>query len=75
MIVGNNASTPFTLTMISSSLATTSGREILVKNKGVANMTIDATGGLGQLDGADTFTLRQYQAVRLVSDGSTWNIL
>jgi hypothetical protein len=75
LIVGNNASTPFTLTMISASLAATSGREILVKNKGAANMTIDAAGGLGQLDGADTFTLRQYQAVRLVSDGSTWNIL
>jgi hypothetical protein len=75
LIVGNNASTPFSLMMISASLPLNVGREILVKNKGAANMTIDATGGLGQLDGADTFTLRQYQAVRLVSDGSTWNIL
>lgn len=72
IIVGNHPSTPFTITLIAAS--SNAGRNYIIKNKGAAIVTVDAT-GLGQIDGTDTYTLDQYQSLTLASDGSTWNII
>ena len=70
IIVGNSASA-FTLTLPAAS--SNSSREFIIKNKGTATVTIDAT-GLGLVDGQNTTTVTQYSAITLISDGTTWNI-
>lgn len=72
VVVGNHATVAFTVTMLAASGLT--GRTIAIKNKGAAVVTIDAT-SLGQIDGANTIALTQYQSATLVSDGATWNRL
>ena len=70
IIVANNSST-FTLTLPAAS--SNSSREYILKNKGTATVTIDATSS-GLLDGQNTTTIPQYSAITVISDGSTWNI-
>jgi hypothetical protein len=70
VVVCNNATTPFTVTMIAASSNT--GRQFIIKNKGVATITVDAT-SLGTIDGSNTMTLTTNQAATLVSDGVQWN--
>ena len=70
IIVGNSAST-FTLTLPAASSNTS--REYIIKNKGTATVTVDAT-GLGLVDGQNTTTVTQYSAITLISDGTTWNV-
>jgi hypothetical protein len=70
-IVCNSAS-PFTVTLIAASA--NPGRVFVVKNKGSADITLDAT-ALGTIDGDNTYTLFTYQSVTLVSDGTVWNII
>jgi hypothetical protein len=72
LIVCNHATTPFTVTLLDASTAT--GREFTLKNKGAAEVTIDAT-GLGLLDGDNTYSLTQYQSIKVISDGTTWNVI
>ena len=72
IVVANHATVAFTITLVAAS--TNTGRVIVFKNKGAANATLDAT-GLGQIDGSNTLTLSQYDALTLISDGTTWNIL
>jgi hypothetical protein len=69
IIVANNSST-FTLTLPAASSNTS--REYIIKNKGSAAVTIDATGA-GLIDGANSTSVAQYSAITLISDGSTWN--
>jgi len=71
-LIGNHASTPFTITLLSAPSHT--GRSFIIKNKGAATVTVDAT-ALGQIDGINTYILNQYQSVTVLSDGSTWNVL
>jgi hypothetical protein len=70
VLIANHASVAFTITLLAASGNT--NRSITIKNKGAANVTIDAT-GLGQIDGANSVVLSQYDCIKLVSDGSTWN--
>ena len=72
IVVCNHATTPFTVTLIDATANT--GREFVIKNKGAAGVTIDAT-SLGLLDGSNTYLLNQYESIKVVSDGVTWNIL
>jgi hypothetical protein len=72
IVVCNHATTPFTVTLIDATANT--GREFVIKNKGAAGVTIDAT-SLGLLDGGNTYLLNQYESIKVVSDGVTWNIL
>jgi len=72
LIVCNHATTPFTVTLLDASTAI--GREFTLKNKGAAEITIDAT-DLGLLDGDNTYTLAQYQSIKVISDGTTWNVI
>ena len=72
VIVCNHASTPFTVTLIAASANT--GRVFVVKNKGVATVTLSAT-GLGTIDGDNTRTLSTNQSLTLCSDGVQWNII
>jgi hypothetical protein len=70
VLVGNHASTPFTITMIAASSNT--GRQFIIKNKGAATVTVDAT-SLGTIDGSNSITLSTNQSTTLVSDGAQWN--
>jgi hypothetical protein len=72
IVVCNHATTPFTVTLIDATANI--GREFVIKNKGAAGVTIDAT-SLGLLDGSNTYLLNQYESIKVVSDGVTWNIL
>ena len=72
VIVCNHASTPFTVTLIAASANT--GRVFVVKNKGVATVTLSAT-GLGTIDGQNTRALAANQSLTLCSDGVQWNII
>jgi hypothetical protein len=72
IVVCNHATTSFTVTLIDATANT--GREFIIKNKGAATVTINAT-SLGLLDGDNTYLLNQYESIKVVSDGVTWNIL
>ena len=71
-IIVADSVTTFTLTLPAAS--SNSSREYIIKNKGTATVTIDAT-ALGLIDGQNTTTIPQYSAMTVVSDGTTWNIL
>ena len=70
ILIGNHATVAFTITLPAASGNT--GLEFVIKNKGAATVTIDAT-GRGQIDGANSVDLLQYQFIRVISDGTTWN--
>lgn len=70
-IVVLNKASNFTVTLIN---ASNTGRSVTFKNKGAGIVTLDAT-GLGQIDGSNTLTLNQYDAVTLIADGTTWNVI
>ena len=72
VVICNNATTPFTVTLIAAS--TNTGRTFIFKNKNVATVTLDAT-SLGTIDGSNTWALTQNQSVTVVSDGTRWNII
>lgn len=70
-IVGYNDTTPFTITLIDA--ASNIGRVFKIKNKGLAQITVDATGN-GQIDGNNTVILNYTDMITIVSDGVTWNL-
>ena len=73
-LVGNHATTPFTITMVAAS--TNTGRILVFKNKGVAAVTVDAT-ALGQIFTTalvNTVVLGTGDSITLQSDGATWNL-
>jgi len=75
VIIGNHATTPFTITLIAASSNT--GVTLTFKNKNAAVVTIDAT-SLGQIysnEAVNTLDLSQGEAVTLISDGSTWLVV
>lgn len=74
-IVGNHATVAFTVTLVAASSNT--GRSYVFKNKGIAVMTIDAT-GLGQFFttvGVNTIAIATGDAYTVISDGTTWLIV
>lgn len=70
IIVANNSSS-FTLTLPAASSNT--NREFMIKNKGSATITVDATSS-GLIDGQNSTTVPQYSALVVISDGTTWNV-
>ena len=71
-IIGNHATVPFTVTLLAASSNT--GKEYKFKNKGAANMTVDAT-ALGQIyttSAVNTLVMANGDAATLTSDGATW---
>jgi len=50
------------------------GRQFIIKNKGSADITIDAS-GLGGIDGGYNVVAAQYDSYTLLADGTNWNIL
>lgn len=73
ILVGNHATTPFTITLPAvASIAT--GKMFIVKNKNVAVVTV-AGNGTELLDSSNTQPLNQYDSITIVNDGSKWLIL
>ena len=71
VIIGNHATTPFTITLLSPSAST--GRFLTIKNKGTATVTISGT-----IFGPSLLTsaaLTTGQSVDLMSDGAVWNVV
>lgn len=73
VIIGNHASTAFTVTLPSLASATT-GRTYVFKNKGAAIMTIDGSGS-ETIDGNLTLDLAIYESATLVNDGTQWLVI
>jgi len=76
MVLGNHASTAFTITLHAASTAYdgTIGQVMQIKNIGAAIVTVDGNAS-ETIDGNLTITLNQYDSITIVSDGSNWHIL
>lgn len=78
MVIGNHASTDFTITLHAASTAYDGtagiGQVMQIKNIGVAIVTVDGNAS-ETIDGNLTVTLNQYDSITIVSDGSNWHIL
>lgn len=70
-VIVANSGTPFTIMMYNATA--TNAQPLTIKNKGAGTITVDAT-SLGTIDGSNTITLLQGDAVDLVSDGTVWNV-
>lgn len=71
VIVGNHATTAFTITLLTPSSAP--GRFLTIKNKGAANVTVSGTMfAAGSIASA---ILTTGQSVDLVSDSAVWNVV
>jgi hypothetical protein len=73
VVLGNHATTAFTITLPSVSSAQT-GREIVIKNINTATVTVDGDGS-ETIDGSLTVALNQYDSITIISDGSNWHII
>lgn len=74
-IVGNHATVAFSITLLAA--AANTGRHLVIKNKGAAAVTVDAT-GLGQIFTTalvNTMVLSTGDSITLQSDGATWLVL
>ena len=70
VILGDTTSAGFTITMLTPASGNI-GLEQIIKNVGSNSLTIS-----GSIDGVSSIVLsQQYQSVRLVSDGTSWNII
>lgn len=67
-----NSGTPFTVVLPAA--VSNTGVDFVVKNKGAGVITIDASTA-GLIEGASTTTLPQYSSIRVISDGTTWNVI
>jgi len=68
-VVVCNSASAFTVTLPTASSNT--GREYQIKNKNTGTVTVQ---GGGNIDGAASTTLGQYQSITLISDGTEWGI-
>jgi len=75
VIIGNHASTPFSITLIAASSNT--GLTLTIKNKNAAVVTVDGTalGAIFTDASVNTLALSQGEAITLVSDGVTWLVV
>ena len=60
-VVISSSSDPKTISLISAS--GNAGRQFVIKNKGAGTVTVNAS-GVGQIDGANTYSLPQYESAK-----------
>lgn len=71
-IKGDTTGGAFTITLFTA--VGNSGKELIIKNLGTGNLTIDGNAS-ETLDGSLTKILtNKYAALNIISDGSNWNI-
>lgn len=73
LIKGDTTGGAFTITLFTA--VGNGGRELVIKNLGTSNLTIDGA-GTETLDGALTKVLtNKYASINILSDGANWNIV
>lgn len=75
VIVGNHATVAFTITLLSA--ASTTGRSIVIKNRGAATVTVAAAAAASEIfstSAVASVALTTGQSITIISDGTYWNV-